>query len=306
MRLETTTGDIAQRTRAGAYLALTKPRVMELLLVTTVPMMFLAERGVPNLWLVGATLIGGALSAAAASSFNMYLDRDIDAKMDRTSTRPLVTGEITPRAALIFSWTLASVSCIWLWLLVNPTASLLSAFAMFFYVVIYTMVLKRRTVQNIVWGGAAGCFPVLIGWTAVTGTLAWTPFVMFAVVFFWTPAHYWPLSIRYSDDYRRAAVPMLGAVRPPSEVAAYVLGYAIATVFCSLALVPIAGMGLTYAVVSTVGGAWFVVEAILLLRAERRRASTPRPMRVFHASNAYLSILFVTIALDPLITTWAL
>lgn len=290
----------------GAYLALTKPRVMELLLVTTVPMMFLAERGVPNLWLVGGTLVGGGLSAAAASSFNMYLDRDIDARMDRTSARPLVTGEITPRAALIFSWTLAVVSCIWLWALVNPTASLLSAFAIFFYVVVYTMILKRRTAQNIVWGGAAGCFPVLIGWTAVTGTLAWTPFVMFAVVFFWTPAHYWPLSMRYSDDYRRAAVPMLGAVRPPSEVAAHVVGYAIATLVCSLALIPIASMGLTYALVSTAGGTWFVVEAVRLLRAERGASSTPRPMRVFHASNAYLSLLFVAVALDPLIRSWAI
>lgn len=165
------------------YVALTKPRVLELLLVSTVPVMFLAAGGVPDLWLVLATVVGGAMSAASAASFNMYLDRDIDVHMKRTENRPLVTGEVSPRGALVFSWVLAVVSTVWLWVTTNWLAATLSAGAIFFYVVIYTMILKRRTEQNIIWGGIAGCFPVLIGWTAVTGSLAWPPMVLFVLVF---------------------------------------------------------------------------------------------------------------------------
>ncbi|MGP3533630.1 heme o synthase [Microbacterium sp. RD1] len=289
------------RSRLRAFGVLTKPRVLELLLVTTAPMMLLAAGGLPDLWLFGATMIGGAASAGAASSFNMYLDRDIDARMTRTAGRPLVTGEISPRSALVFSWALAVGSTLWFWVLVNPTTALLSAFAIFFYVVIYTILLKRRTTQNIVWGGIAGCFPVLIGWAAVTGTLAWPPVVLFLVVFFWTPAHYWPLSMRYGDDYRAAGVPMLGAVRSTSAVALQVLIYAVATVACSLALIPVAGMGVLYVAAALGAGGWFCFAAVRLLLDARSSGREPRPMRVFHASNIYLTLLFVAVAVDPLL-----
>ena len=231
-----------------AYVTLTKPRVLELLLVTTVPVMILAQGGMPNLWLVLATTIGGAMSAASAAAFNMYLDRDIDAHMHRTENRPLVTGEISPRAGLVFAWTLAVASTVWLLVTTNWLAAVLSVAAIFFYVVIYTMILKRRTEQNIVWGGIAGCFPVLIGWSAVTGSLAWPPFILFVLVFLWTPPHYWPLSMKYKGDYQEADVPMLGATRDGVQVGLQVILYAWATVACSLLLIPVAGMGLVYTV----------------------------------------------------------
>jgi protoheme IX farnesyltransferase len=283
-----------------AYVALTKPRVLELLLVTTVPVMILAEGGFPSLWLVLATVIGGSLSAGSAAAFNMYLDRDIDAHMQRTVNRPLVTGEVSPRGALIFAWTLAVGSTVWLWLTTNWLAATLSAIAIFFYVVIYTMILKRRTEQNIVWGGIAGCFPVLIGWTAVTGSLAWPPVILFALVFLWTPPHYWPLSMKYKEQYEEVHVPMLGATRNGSQVGLQVILYAWATVACSLLLVPVAGMGLVYTVSALVFGGWFIYESHRLYN-RAVRGTEPRPMRVFHASITYLTLLFVAIAIDPLL-----
>jgi len=195
------------------YVALTKPRVIELLLVTTVPVMVLAERGLPSLWLVLATVAGGALSAGSANTFNMIIDRDIDTVMGRTQTRPLVTGEITPRAALVFASTLAVLSFVLLWWLTTPLAAVLALAAIAFYVFVYTMWLKRRSEQNIIWGGIAGCFPVLIGWAAVTGSLSAEPWILFLVVFLWTPPHYWPLSMKYREDYESANVPMLAVVR---------------------------------------------------------------------------------------------
>jgi protoheme IX farnesyltransferase len=287
-------------TTVRAYVALTKPRVLELLLVTTVPVMILAEGGLPNLWLVLATVIGGSLSAGGAAAFNMYLDRDIDAHMQRTINRTLVTGEVTPRGALIFAWTLAIGSTVWLWATTNWLAAALSAFAIFFYVVIYTMILKRRTEQNIVWGGIAGCFPVLIGWTAVTGSLAWAPFILFAVVFLWTPPHYWPLSMKYKDQYDEVHVPMLGATRNGSQVGLQVILYAWATLACSLLLIPVADMGLVYTVSALVFGGWFVYESHLLY-SRAVKGAQPKPMRVFHASITYLTLLFVAIAVDPLL-----
>lgn len=283
-----------------AYVALTKPRVLELLLVTTVPVMILAQGGLPDLWLILATVVGGSLSAGSAAAFNMYLDRDIDAHMQRTENRPLVTGEVTPRNALIFAWTLAVVSTLWLWTFTNPLAAALSAGAIFFYVVIYTMILKRRTEQNIVWGGIAGCFPVLIGWSAVTGSLAWAPFILFALVFLWTPPHYWPLSMKYAQQYEDVDVPMLGATRSGSQVGLQVILYAWATVACSLLLIPVASMGLVYSVSALVFGGWFVYESHRLY-ARAVRGGEPRPMRVFHASITYLTLLFVAIAVDPLL-----
>jgi protoheme IX farnesyltransferase len=283
-----------------AYIALTKPRVLELLLVTTVPVMILAQGGLPDIWLVLATVLGGSMSAGSAAAFNMYLDRDIDAHMQRTVNRPLVTGEVSPRGALIFAWTLAAASTVWLWLTTNWLAAVLSAGAIFFYVVIYTMILKRRTEQNIVWGGIAGCFPVLIGWTAVTGSLSWTPMILFALVFLWTPPHYWPLSMKYKDQYEEVDVPMLGATRSGSQVGLQVILYAWATVACSLLLIPVADMGLVYSVSAIVFGGWFVYESHRLYN-RAVRGTEPRPMRVFHASITYLTLLFVAIAIDPLL-----
>ncbi len=283
-----------------AYVVLTKPRVLELLLVTTVPVMILAQGGFPNLWLVLATVIGGSMSAGSAAAFNMYLDRDIDAHMARTENRPIVTGEVSPRGALVFAWVLAAASTVWLWLTTNWLAAALSVSAIFFYVVIYTMILKRRTEQNIVWGGIAGCFPVLIGWSAVTGSLAWSPFILFVLVFLWTPPHYWPLSMKYRDQYDEVDVPMLGATRSGQQVGLQVILYAWATVACSLLLIPVAGMGLVYTVSSLVFGGWFIYESHRLY-SRAVRGEQARPMRVFHASITYLTLLFVAIAVDPLL-----
>ena len=283
-----------------AYVSLTKPRVMELLLISTVPVMFLAQGGMPNLWLVLATVLGGAMSAGSAASFNMYLDRDMDAHMHRTENRPLVTGEISPRAALIFSWVLAVASTVWLLATTNWLTAVLSVSAIFFYVVIYTMILKRRTEQNIIWGGIAGCFPVVIGWSAVTGDVAWPAVVLFVLVFLWTPAHYWPLSMKYRDDYSGADVPMLGVTRNASQVGLQVILYAWATVACSLLLIPVAGMGLVYTASALVFGGWFIYESHRLYD-QAVRGSKPRPMRVFHASISYLTLIFLAVAIDPLL-----
>ena len=283
-----------------AYVSLTKPRVMELLLISTVPVMFLAQGGMPNLWLVLATVLGGAMSAGSAASFNMYLDRDMDAHMHRTENRPLVTGEISPRAALIFSWVLAVASTVWMLATTNWLTAVLSVSAIFFYVVIYTMILKRRTEQNIIWGGIAGCFPVVIGWSAVTGDVAWPAVVLFVLVFLWTPAHYWPLSMKYRDDYSGADVPMLGVTRNASQVGLQVILYAWATVACSLLLIPVAGMGLVYTASALVFGGWFIYESHRLYD-QAVRGSKPRPMRVFHASISYLTLIFLAVAIDPLL-----
>ncbi|MFN3950061.1 heme o synthase [Microbacterium sp.] len=306
MDISTTSHVIATNDRRSvgrtlrAYVALTKPRVLELLLVTTVPVMILAQGGLPNLWLIFATVIGGSLSAGSAAAFNMYLDRDIDAHMQRTENRPLVTGEVSPRGALTFAWTLAMVSTVWLLVFTNPLAAGLSAVAIFFYVVIYTIILKRRTEQNIVWGGIAGCFPVLIGWSAVTGSLSWAPFILFLLVFLWTPPHYWPLSMKYAAQYDEVDVPMLGATRSGSQVGLQVILYAWATVACSLLLIPVASMGLVYTVSALVFGGWFIYESHRLY-SRAVRGGEPRPMRVFHASITYLTLLFVAIAVDPLL-----
>jgi protoheme IX farnesyltransferase len=287
----------------GQYIALTKPRIIELLLVTTVPVMFLAERGVPGLRLIVATLIGGSLSAGAANTLNCYLDRDIDAMMHRTSNRPLVTGTVTPRAALAFGGVLTLLSTLWLGLFVNWLSSALAFAALAFYVGVYTLLLKRRTPQNIVWGGAAGCMPVLIGWSAVTGSVSWSALILFMVIFFWTPPHYWPLSMKFKEDYAAAHVPMLPVLERFVVVARQVVAYSWAMVATSLALVPVARMGWVYLVAAVVSGALFVTEAHRLLR-HANLGSGPavlKPMRLFHLSITYLTILFVGVALDPLV-----
>jgi protoheme IX farnesyltransferase len=233
-------GRIGFTRKIRAYVALTKPRVIELLLITTAPVMILAQNGIPNLWLVLGTLVGGSLSAGSANAFNCFIDRDIDRIMKRTQGRPLVTGELSDREALVFAWTLGVGSVLWLGLLTNWLAAALSLIAILFYVFIYTLLLKRRTPQNIVWGGIAGCMPVLIGWAAVTGSLTWTPVVLFGIIFLWTPPHYWPLSMKYRDDYQSANVPMLAVVRGRAAVGLQVILYAWATFACTLLLIPIA------------------------------------------------------------------
>lgn len=283
-----------------SYVALTKPRVIELLLVTTAPVMVLAAGGLPPLSLMAWTLLGGALSAGSANAFNSFIDRDIDRVMGRTSGRPLATGAVSERNALIFAWTLGIASVALLWWTTNALAALLSLAAILFYVFVYTLWLKRRSEQNIIWGGIAGCFPVLIGWAAVTGSLALEPILLFLVVFLWTPPHYWPLSMRYREDYHQVGVPMLAVVRPPAVVGVQIILYAWATVVASLLLIPVAPMGVVYAVVAVVSGGWFVVESHLLYRRIIQGVE-PRPMRVFHSSISYLTLLFLAVGIDPLL-----
>ena len=291
---------IGFRRKALAYIALTKPRVIELLLVTTAPVMVLAANGIPNLWLVLGTLVGGSLSAGSANAFNCYIDRDIDRVMNRTKKRPLVTGELTDREALVFAWVTGAASVLWLGLLINWLSAALSLAAILFYVLVYTLVLKRRTPQNIVWGGAAGCMPVLIGWAAVQDSLSWTPVILFGIVFLWTPPHYWPLSMKYRADYQSVGVPMLAVVRGRTVVGLQVILYAWATVACSLLLIPVANMGIVYTVVALLAGGWFIVESHLLYSSAIRHGDV-RPMRVFHSSITYLTLVFIAVGIDPLL-----
>ena len=283
-----------------SYVALTKPRVIELLLVTTVPVMVLAQRGIPNLWLVLATVVGGALSAGSANAYNMFIDRDIDEHMGRTNARPLVTGEISGAAALVFASALGVISVVWLWIFTTPLAALLSLAAILFYVFVYTLWLKRRSEQNIIWGGIAGCFPVLIGWSAVTGSLSLEAWILFLVVFLWTPPHYWPLSMKYREDYARVDVPMLAVVRDAPAVGLQVILYAWATVAASLLLIPVAPMGALYTVGAGAAGGWFRFESHRLYQRSLR-GDELSPMRVFNSSISYLTLLFVALGIDPLL-----
>ncbi|MEN9751062.1 MAG: hypothetical protein RLZZ600_109 [Actinomycetota bacterium] len=293
-------GRIGFRRKFKAYVALTKPRVMELLLAVTIPTMFLAQRGVPSLWLVLVTLVGGALSAGSAGAFNCYIDRDIDRVMNRTKGRPLVTGEVSDREALVFAYALGIISTALFAVFTNWLAAGLSVGAILFYVVVYSLLLKRRTPQNIVWGGAAGGFPVLIGWAVVTGSLTWTPFILFLIIFLWTPPHYWPLSWRYRQDYRDAGVPMLTVVRGRVTVGIQIVLYAWATVVASLLLVVVAPMTPVYGLVALSAGVWFLIESHRLY-SRAIRHDDPSPMKLFHLSNAYLTLLFLAIAIDALL-----
>ncbi|AJM77717.1 heme o synthase [Rathayibacter toxicus] len=286
--------------RVRAFIALTKPRVIELLLVVTVPTMILAQREVPHVMLVLNVLIGGALSAGSAGAFNCYFDRDIDRLMNRTKNRPLVTGEISDRAALVFATGIGVLSILWLGFTANWLSAGLSLAAILIYVVFYTLFLKRRTPQNIVWGGIAGCMPVLIGWSAVTGLLDWAPVILFFIIFLWTPPHYWPLSMKYRDDYQAAGVPMLAVVRGRTTVGLQVILYAWATVACSLLLIPVAGMGILYTVVALGSGIWFIAETHRLYSVAIRHERVS-PMRVFHGSIGYLTLLFLAVGIDPLL-----
>ncbi|WKD35243.1 heme o synthase [Streptomyces xanthophaeus] len=299
--LGTSPGQRPLGTRVMAFVALTKPRIIELLLITTVPVMFLAEQGVPSLRLVLVTCLGGYLSAGGANALNMYIDRDIDALMDRTSQRPLVTGMVSPRECLAFGLTLAVVSTLFFGLLVNWLSAALSLGALLFYVVVYTMLLKRRTAQNIVWGGIAGCMPVLIGWSAVRDEVSWAAVILFLVIFFWTPPHYWPLSMKVKDDYARAGVPMLPVVAGNKAVARQIVLYSWVMVAVSLLLTPLGYTGWFYTAVALVSGGWWLWEAHAL-HARAKAGITGaklKEMRLFHWSITYVSLLFVAVAVDP-------
>ncbi len=288
----------AIRSTLLAYLSLTKPRIIELLLVTTIPAMLLADRGTVNPLLIFNTLIGGMLAAAGAHALNCVVDADIDKVMKRTARRPLAREAVPTRNALIFGLALGAVSFVWLWRTTNLMSGLLAMATIAFYVLVYSMLLKRHTSQNVVWGGAAGCMPVVIGWSAVTGTIGWPAVVMFAVIFFWTPPHTWALAMRYKDDYAAAGVPMLPVVASERVVTQRILIYTWATVAATLALVPAAGW--LYAAVASLAGTWFLAMAHQLY-AGVRRGEPVKPLRLFLQSNNYLAVVFCALAVDSAI-----
>lgn len=290
------------RDTVRAYLGLTKTRIIEQLLVVTVPAMFLAARGAEGAprgwdmaWLVVATLVGGAMAAASAHALNCVVDADIDAVMKRTARRPLARGQVPPRHALVFGLVLGALSAVWLGLTTNWLAAGLSVAAIAFYVLVYTLLLKRRTSQNIVWGGAAGCMPVVIGWAAVTGTVEWPALVMFGVIFFWTPPHFWALAMRYRADYAAAGVPMLPVVATPQQVSRRIVAYSWVMALWSLLLLPVTSW--VYAAVAVTGGLYFVTMAHRL-HAGVVAGRDVAPMSLFHLSNMYLCGLFAAIAVD--------
>ena len=287
------------RPKVLAYIALTKPRVIELLLVTTVPTMFLAANGVQPVATLIATLVGGALAAGGANALNCWIDADIDAVMSRTAHRPTVTGEISKNETLRFGILLSVISIALLAVFTNVLAAALAFGAIAFYVLIYTLLLKRRTAHNIVCGGAAGCFPVLIGWSAVTGGLSLTPLVLFLIIFLWTPPHYWPLAMKYEHDYEAARVPMLPVIAQAAEVGRQTVLYSWAMVASTLLLIPVAPMGWTYRIVSVATGGLFLREAHALWNRAKRGVEDLKPMRLFHYSITYVSLLFLAIAIDP-------
>ncbi|MBO0848339.1 MAG: heme o synthase [Pseudonocardia sp.] len=289
------------RTVLRAYLSLTKTRIIEQLLVITVPAMFLAGRragdgSIPSVGLLVATLLGGAVAAASAHALNCVADADIDAKMKRTQARPLARDQVPRSHALIFGLALGLVSAVWLGLTTNWLASLLAVAAIAFYVLVYTLLLKRRTAQNIVWGGAAGCMPVVIGWAAVTGRVDWPALVMFGVIFFWTPPHFWALAMRYRDDYAAAGVPMLPVVASPVQVSRRIVVYSWLMALWSFLLIPVTSW--VYLAVAVLTGGWFVAMAHRLHASVRAGETAAKPMRLFHLSNTYLCVLFITIAVD--------
>jgi protoheme IX farnesyltransferase len=289
------------RRKVGAYIALTKPRVIELLLVTTFPSMVLAQGGLPDLLLVLLTMIGGAIAAGGAGVLNCYIDRDIDEVMNRTKRRPLVTGDVTPREALVFGWVLSIISLAWFYFLVNWQSAVLTAGAIAIYVVGYTIILKRRTAQNIVWGGLAGCMPVFIGWSAVTEGLSWGALMLFLVIFFWTPPHYWPLSMKFKRDYANAGVPMLPVVANDKRVAVEMILYTVAMIASSLGVYFFEQDKLTpiYPIAALVLGVWFLWSIIAMYRkAAAGQTRKIGEMKVFHGSITYLTLLFVVLAVD--------
>lgn len=300
MKLGSHSGGRAPRSVLGGYIALMKLRVVELLLVTTVPTMVLAEGGWPDISLIVITLIGGTLAAGGANAINMYVDRDIDALMERTKNRPLVTGLIAPRNGLIFAIALEIAAFVVLWVGANLLSAILAISATLFYVFVYTLWLKRTSTQNIVVGGAAGAMPVLVGWAAVRDSLDWSPWILFAVIFFWTPPHFWALAIRHADDYRAAGVPMLPVVVEQSRAIRQMIIYTVITVAISFLMLPAAndlGLGLIYGVSAAVLGLAFLVGTIALAKKPTDRGS----MQLFTFSITYLSLLFIALTVDVLV-----
>ncbi|OPX15459.1 protoheme IX farnesyltransferase [Gordonia sp. i37] len=289
-----------QRIRATvlAYIALTKPRVIELLLVATIPVMLQANRGHVDIAVILFTLLGGWLGAGSANTLNMVADADIDKKMRRTARRPLARKAVATRSALIFGIVLWVASFLVLFFAANLLSALLVTATIGFYVGVYTMILKRRTWQNVVWGGAAGCMPTLVGWAAVTGSLSWQPVVLFLVIFFWTPPHTWALAMRYREDYKAAGVPMLPVIASDEHVTRQMLFYTWATVLASLALIPAASW--IYAAVAVLAGAWFLSRVHKLYRDTRQGAEVT-PLKIFLQSNEYLAILFCGLAIDAVV-----
>jgi protoheme IX farnesyltransferase len=290
-----------QRTAAG-YVALMKLRVVELLLVTTVPTMIVAKDGWPSLGLVVATLVGGTLAAGGANAINMVVDRDIDSLMERTKNRPLVTGVMSPRAALLFALCLEVLAFVELWLLVNLLSAVLAISATLFYVFVYTIWLKRRSSQNIVIGGAAGAVPVLVGWSAVTNSLAWPPVILFAVIFIWTPPHFWALAVRYRDDYEAADIPMLPVVASMERTTLEILIYTVVLAASTMLFGAVAHLGLLYGITALVLNVAFIaMVARLYAKARRDEAGGREAMQIFHFSITYLTLLFVAMAADVLL-----
>jgi protoheme IX farnesyltransferase len=284
---------------AATFLALTKPRIVELLLITTVPTMLLADRGVPSARLMAATLVGGAFAAGGANALNMVWDRDIDAKMSRTKRRPIVTGAVSAKTAAVFALALEAAAFALLATEANLLAAVLALGAAGFYVGVYTALLKRRTPQNIVIGGAAGAAPALVGWAAVTGGLSPVAWALFGVIFLWTPPHFWALAVRYRGDYSGAGVPMLPSVMDTSRVADRVVAYALALTALSVGLAPIGHLGVIYLVGALLFGAVFVAQTVAL----RLKPTPRRAMAVFHGSITYLSLLFVLVGVVALVHT---
>ena len=284
-----------------SYVSLTKPRIIELLLVTTVPTMFLASNGWPDWYLVLATLIGGALAAGGANALNNVVDRDIDALMDRTAHRPLVTGKVSVRGAVALGITLSLSSVIWLVSQVNTLSALFAASAIVFYVCVYTLLLKRRTSSNIVWGGAAGCFPVLIGWAAVTNSISLAPIVLFLIVFWWTPPHYWPLSMQYRKDYENAGIPMLPVVADREKVASQIAIYSWIMVATTLVLPLVSELSIVYILGAIILNLIFMREVYALRNRAKSDDLDINPMKLFHWSITWLALLFFLIGLDPLL-----
>jgi protoheme IX farnesyltransferase len=285
------------RSRAAAYVALTKPRIIELLLVTTVPTMVVAHRGLPPIGLMIATVLGGTMAAGGANAINMYVDRDIDKIMHRTRKRPLVTGVIAARNALVFAIGLEIVAFLFLWATVNLLSAVLAVSATLFYVFVYTLWLKRTSSHNIVIGGAAGAVPVLVGWSAVTNRLDWAPIVLFAVIFYWTPPHFWALAIKYRDDYAAADVPMLPAIASLRTTASRIVMYTVVLWALTVLFSPVAGMGHLYLLSAIVLGAIFMGLALELLR----NATPAAAMRLFAYSITYITLLFGAMAVDQLL-----
>ncbi len=284
-----------------AFVALTKPRIIELLLVSTVPTMVLANRGLPSIWLMVATVIGGTLSAGGANAINMYIDRDIDAEMERTKHRPLVTGEIKPTEGLVFAVALEIASFFWLWLFVNLLSGLLAVAACLFYVFVYSLWLKRTSKQNIVIGGAAGAAPVLIGWSAVTNTVGWPAVILFLVVFFWTPPHTWALAIRYEVDYAAASVPMMPVVAGRKKTSTQIVIYSVIVGIFALSLYWVGDMGWIYLGASSVVSVLFVLGGIGLARENDPIVQEKKAIKYFAFSITHLTILFGAVALDQII-----